>query len=87
MAVTNVQNPQDEQEEEEWLLTYADAITLLMAFFVMLLTFAKFDIPSFEEVRKGISSAVGHRENEPTPTELLKVDVEDAVATMQAEEV
>jgi chemotaxis protein MotB len=87
LAVTNVQNPQDDPEEEEWLLTYADAITLLMAFFVMMLTFAKFDIPSFEEVRKGISSAVGHRENEPTPTELLKVDVEDAVATMQAEEV
>ena len=77
----------DKPDEEEWILTYADAITLLMAFFVMLLTFAKFDIPSFEEVRKGISEAVGHRDNEPTPTELLKVDVEDAVATMQAEEV
>lgn len=80
-------NPPEEQDEEEWLLTYADAITLLMAFFVMLLTFAKFDIPSFEEVKKGISEAVGHRENEPTPTELLKVEVEDAVASMQAEEV
>ncbi len=83
-APTNIP---EEKDEEEWILTYADAITLLMAFFVMLLTFAKFDIPSFEEVRKGISEAVGHRDNEPTPTELLKVDVEDAVATMQAEEV
>ena len=80
-------NPPEEADEEEWLITYADAITLLMAFFIMLLTFAKFDIPSFEEVKKGISEAVGHRENEPTPTELLKVEVEDAVATMQAEEV
>ncbi len=83
-APTNIP---EEADEEEWLLTYADAITLLMAFFVMLLTFSKFDIPSFEEVKKGISEAVGHRENEPTPTELLKVDVEDAVASMQAEEV
>jgi chemotaxis protein MotB len=77
----------EEAEEEEWILTYADAITLLMAFFVMLLTFSKYDIPAFEEVKKGISEAVGQRKNEPTPTELLKVEVEDAVATMQAEEV
>ncbi|MEL0107980.1 MAG: OmpA family protein [Rhodospirillaceae bacterium] len=80
-------NPPEEQDEEEWLLTYADAITSLMAFFVLLLTFSKFDIPSFEEVQKGISEAIGHRQNEPTPTELLKIEVEDAVATMQAEEV
>jgi chemotaxis protein MotB len=28
-------------EDEEWMTTYADAITLLMAFFVMLVNFSK----------------------------------------------
>jgi chemotaxis protein MotB len=79
--------PPEEAEEEEWILTYADAITLLMAFFVMLLTFTKYDIPAFEKVKKGISEAVGHRDNEQTPTELLKIEIEDVVASMQAEEV
>ena len=40
--------PSDDEEEapdESWMATFADTITLLMAFFVMLLTFAEFDIP------------------------------------------
>jgi len=36
---------EDEALDESWLTTYADAITLLMAFFVMLLNFSKIDIP------------------------------------------
>ncbi|NQV43631.1 MAG: hypothetical protein HQ501_01915 [Rhodospirillales bacterium] len=46
---------------EDWLITYADAITLLMAFFVMLLTFAEYDIPAFEEAAAAIANAVGNR--------------------------
>ena len=39
--------PEDVEEKEDWLITYADAITLLMAFMVMLLTFSEYDIPAF----------------------------------------
>ena len=49
----------EEPEEEEWLVTYADAITLLMAFFVMLVSFSKIDLPMFEAVMAGISEEIG----------------------------
>ena len=38
--------PEEVEEKEDWLVTYADAITLLMAFMVMLLTFAEYDMPA-----------------------------------------
>jgi chemotaxis protein MotB len=46
-------------EPEDWLVTYADAITLLMAFFVMLVSFSKVDLPMFDEVKAGIADKIG----------------------------
>lgn len=53
-----------QQNEEDWLVTYADAITLLMAFFVMLVSFSKVDLVRFEEVQAGIKGEVGKQEQE-----------------------
>ena len=49
---------EEEQEEEEcpkcppagapaWMATFADMATLLMAFFVLILSFAEFNVPKF----------------------------------------
>ena len=78
--------PEDEEPDESWMTTYADANTLLMAFFVMLVSFAKVDIPTFEKVAAGIRNEIGNTEI-PTPTELMKVDLQDVVYNMQADQV
>lgn len=76
---------------EDWLVTYADAITLLMAFFVMLLTFAEYDIPAMQEASEAIANEIGGgflgKEAEASPTKILKLDLEDMVYEMQADEV
>jgi chemotaxis protein MotB len=56
-----------EEESEDWLVTYADAITLLVAFFVMLISFSKIDLTMFEEAAAGISVEVGRREDASRP--------------------
>jgi chemotaxis protein MotB len=76
---------QEVEEAQDWMTTYADAITLLMAFFVMLLNFTEYDVPAFQEAMTEIQNAVGHKET-LSPTELMKIDIEDVVYNMQAEE-
>ncbi len=79
--------PKEEEEAEDWLVTYADAITLLMAFFVMLVSFSKVDISMFEKVAAGIKNEIGMGKQHSSPTEDFKKRLEDAVYEMQADQV
>lgn len=49
----------DEPAEEEWLVTFSDTVALLLAFFVMLVSFSKIDVPLFEQVQAGIKKEIG----------------------------
>ena len=60
----------DEQEEEEcpkcppkgapaWMATFADMATLLMAFFVLILSFAEFNVPKFKQISGSLKNAFG----------------------------
>jgi chemotaxis protein MotB len=44
---------------ERWLLTYADLITLLMVFFIVLFAMSELDKKKFEEVAQRLSEAFG----------------------------
>ena len=56
-----------------------------MAFFVMLLTFAEYDIPSFDEAAAAIAERVGGTPQE-TPASQMSTAVEDAMFEMQADQ-
>jgi len=77
----------EEPEDEEWLTTYADAITLLMAFFVMLVSFSKIDIPLFEEVMSGIQQEIGMGAAKATTTAEVKSKIEEIVFQVGMEQV
>lgn len=60
----------EEQEEEEcpkcppvgapaWMATFADMATLLMAFFVLILSFAEFNVPKFKQISGSLKNAFG----------------------------
>ncbi|MDC3089050.1 OmpA family protein [Alphaproteobacteria bacterium] len=66
MAETQV----EEVEEEEcpkcppkgapaWMATFADMATLLMAFFVLILSFAEFNVPKFKQISGSLKNAFG----------------------------
>jgi len=59
----------EEQEEEcpkcppvgapAWMATFADMATLLMAFFVLILSFAEFNVPKFKQISGSLKNAFG----------------------------
>lgn len=75
----------EEDNTEDWMATYADAITLLMAFFVMLVSFSKIDIPMFEQVQAGIQEYIGGDAQDETPIFELQSIIQSAV--LEAEEI
>ena len=62
---------QDEEQEEQecpkcppvgapaWMATFADIATLLMAFFVLILSFAEFNVPKFKQISGSLKQAFG----------------------------
>ena len=60
----------DDQQEEEcpkcppagapaWMATFADMATLLMAFFVMILSFAEMNVPKFKQIQGSLKNSFG----------------------------
>ena len=52
------------QDDEEWLATYADMVTLLMAFFVILYAMSDIRPSDFSEIRAGIIESLGGKDSE-----------------------
>ena len=76
----------DEEGEDSWLVTYADAITLLMAFFIMLVSFSKVDLDLYDKVRSGMSAEFADKRTED-PADTLKREIEDIVLDLDVSEV
>lgn len=70
MAKENEEAVEEEQQDEEcpkcppvgapaWMATFADMATLLMAFFVLILSFAEFNVPKFKQISGSLKNAFG----------------------------
>ncbi len=55
----------EEGGEETWLISYADMMTLLCGFFIMMFSMAKINTPDFERVRESISKEMGAEFHDP----------------------
>jgi chemotaxis protein MotB len=48
-----------EESDSNWIVSYADLITLLMGFFVLMFSFSNFDVKQFDQVRENVSKQFG----------------------------
>ena len=78
----------DESESanmDEWMLTYGDMITLLMAFFLVLISISKVDINLFEQVKSGLRSEIAKDQVVKTPLAEIKKDLDSLLETERSE--
>ena len=50
---------EEHENEERWLITYADMITLLMVLFIVLFSISQVDLKKFETLRAGLAQSFG----------------------------
>jgi chemotaxis protein MotB len=70
--------PPKKEDQEDWLMSYADMITLLLAFFVMIISMSHLDPVRYEEVQGGIAKDIGKHE-QTQPLQQLKTDMAAAM--------
>ena len=73
------------EEKEDWLLSYADMITLLLAFFVLMLSISKPDATKAENVTGGLSSAIGGHDV-VQPIDTLKAEAKAEAKALKLED-
>ena len=79
-------SPPEEGGDDDWMGTYADAITLLMAFFVLFFSFSKVDLDVFDDVQSALSTSMAKVKRE-TKSDELSANLIDLVASEGADEV
>lgn len=70
---------------EGWIVTYADAITLLLAFFVMILSVSDLNQGKIEALKEGLASIISGKQAE-TPFNDIKDALNDIVAQHDMQE-
>ncbi len=53
------QHEPEKENNERWLLTYSDLITLLMIFFIVMYTLSKVDATKFQAMAESLNAAIG----------------------------
>lgn len=53
-------------DESNWLISYADMMTLLCVFYIMLFSMSKMNTPEFEKVKKEVAEQFGAEYKSPT---------------------
>jgi chemotaxis protein MotB len=70
--------PNFDDSASSWLVTYSDAITLLLAFFVMILAVSDLNEGKVEALKEGLSEVITN-EDKPTPFTDIKKGLDDYI--------
>jgi chemotaxis protein MotB len=61
----NLDHVTADDHDESWLVSYADVVTLLLGFFIILFSFSKVNSESFENIKRETSKSFGGKYEQP----------------------
>jgi len=67
-----------QEDNNDWLVTYSDIVTLLLAFFVLMLSASEISQSKFEQVRQSINQELLEKENTVSPL----LDLQENISTV-----
>lgn len=76
----------EEKIDEDWMSTYGDMVTLLLCFFVMMLSVSKPDVAKYEQISAGLSEGLGKKIIQ-RPIEMLMTELNDDIQSLDLEKV
>ncbi len=82
MAIPPVKKP---VESEDWLMSYADMITLLMSFCVLIISMSHIDPVKYEQVQGGMAKDIGKRDT-AQPLQQLKTEMGQVLKGLKLDE-
>ena len=74
----------EEKIDEDWMSTYGDMVTLLLCFFVMMLSVSKPDVAKYEQISAGLSEGLGKKIIQ-RPIEMLMTELNDDIQSLDLE--
>ena len=75
--LTGIGRLEEEENEELWLVSYADMVTLLFGFFVILFSFSTIDDKKFDQMTEKVAEAFKSTDEKKKPDESAGVAGED----------
>ena len=84
MAAYKKLNQTSNESEEDWLVTYSDAVTLILCFFVLLISISEPNKEKFEQIKEQLSEQL--KEDVSKPFEELSQDIQAMISEQMLDE-
>lgn len=76
----------DSENLDDWMSTYADMITLLMCFFLLLISISEPNMALFEQIKSGLRSEIAGTQKQETPLAEIKKDLDSLLVVERSQE-
>ncbi len=85
MSIISPPAPHNDDEDQDWLVSFSDVVTLLLCFFVLLAAVSKVNVVAYEQLQAELREGIA-KDSQVKPIELISQDIESDIASLDISE-